>query len=104
MLIEITDSNFEENVRNASSPFVVIFSSPWCGVCKKVAPRVESVSEKYKKAQFGKIDITANTQKPSEFQVLSIPTIILFKDGEEKGRTVGDISEQELMQKIEEVL
>ncbi len=104
MLIEITDSNFEENVKNTSSAFVLVFSSPWCGVCKKVAPRVESVSEKYEKAKFGKIDITTNTKTPSEFQVLSIPTIILFKDGEEKKRTVGDISEQELMQKIEEIL
>lgn len=104
MLTEITDSNFEENVRKASSPFVLIFSSPWCGVCKKVVPRVESVSEKCKKSQFGKIDITANTQKPSEFQVLSIPTIIIFQDGKEKERTVGDISEQQLVQKIEEAL
>ncbi len=104
MLIEITDSNFEENVRNASSPFVLVFSSPWCGICKKVVPLVESISEKYKKAQFGKIDITTNTKIPSEFQVLSIPTIILFKDGEEKERTAGDLPEQELMQKIEEIL
>ncbi len=104
MLTEITDSNFAGNVKNTDSPFVLVFSSPWCGVCKKVAPRVESVSEKYEKAKFGKIDITANTKIPSEFQVLSIPTIIIFEDGKEKQRTVGDISEQELMGKIEEIL
>ena len=104
MLMEITDSNFEENVKKASSPFALLFSSPWCGVCKKVTPRVESISEKYGKAKFGKIDITANTQKASELQVLSIPTVIVFKDGEEKERTVGDVSEEELIKKIEGVL
>lgn len=104
MLIEITDNNFEENVKNASSPFVVVFSSPWCGVCKKVVPRIESLSEKYDKVKFGKIDITANTKKPSEFHVLSIPSVIIFKDGQEKERTVGDVSEQEILQKIEGIL
>lgn len=104
MLTEITDSNFEENVKKASSPFVLVFSSPWCGICKKVAPRIESLSEKYDKVKFGKIDITANTQPPSEFQVLSIPTIIIFKDGEEKERMAGNVSEQELVQKIDKVL
>lgn len=104
MLIEITDNNFEENVKNESIPFVIVFSSPWCGICQKVVPRVESISEKYDKVKFGKIDITANTQKPAELNVLSIPTVVIFRDGEEKERITGDSSEQELVQKIEQVL
>jgi thioredoxin 1 len=102
MLIQITDSNFEENLKNTSSLFVVVFSSPWCGICQKVVPRVEAVSKKYDKVKFGKIDITANTKKPSEFHVLTVPSIIIFKDGEEKERITGDIPEQELAEKVEE--
>ena len=103
MLVEITDDNFEEKVKSTDYPFVIIFSSPWCGVCKKVVPRIELVSEKYDKAKFGKVDISANTKKPAELQVLSIPSIIIFKGGEEKERIIGDISEQELIQRIDKV-
>ena len=104
MLIEITDNNFDDNVKNSKSPFVIIFSSPWCGGCKRIVPRVDSISEKYDKVKFGKIDITANSQKPSEFQVLSIPTTIIFKDREEKDRIIGDITEEKLIKRIEKIL
>lgn len=104
MLMEITDVNFDEKVKSESSPFVLVFSSPWCGICKKVVPCLESLSKKYGKAKFGKIDITTNTQKPSAFQVLSIPTVIIFKEGEEKERTVGEVSEEELIQTLDRVL
>lgn len=63
-----------------------------------------SLSEKCDDAQFGKLDIIASTEKPSEFGVLSIPTIIIFKDDEEKVRIAGDISESELEEKIHQIL
>ncbi len=104
MLQEITDSNFEEKVKKADSPFLLLLSSPWCGICKKVTPRIESLSEKYNKAEFGKMDITLNTQKPSELEVLSIPVIIGFKEGKERERAGGDMSEQQLTEIIERLL
>ena len=103
MFVDISDDNFEECVKNAKSPFVLLFSSPWCETCKNVRLRIESVSELYNKVKFGRIDISANLKTPSEFQVLSIPMIIIFKDGEENERIVGDVSEKELKQKIESV-
>lgn len=65
---------------------------------------MESLSEKCNVAQFGKIDITTSTERPSEFEVLSIPSIIIFKDGEEKDRIAGEVSEEELKEKIEKIL
>ena len=103
MFVEISDDNFEECVRDAISPFVLLFSSPWCETCKNVRRRIGSVSEMYNEVKFGKIDISENLKTPSEFQVLSIPSIIIFKDGEENERIVGDVSEKELKQKIESV-
>ncbi len=104
MLKKISDDNFDENVKNASTPFVLVFSSPWCGTCKNVMLRMESLSEKFDAVQFGKIDITTSNKKPSEFEVLSIPSIIIFKDGEERDRIAGDVSEKELKEKIEKLL
>lgn len=110
MLTEIADSNFKEKVRNSTSPprgcstFVLIFYSPWCGICKKLLPLIQSISEKYDKARFGKINIITNMLVPSGFQVTTTPTTIIFKDGEEKERIVKEISEQELIQEIEKIL
>ena len=65
---------------------------------------LESLSEKYHAAQFGKLDIITSTQKPSELGVLSIPTIVMFKDEEEKTRIAGDIPVPELEEKINQIL
>lgn len=103
MFVEISDDTFEERVKKSDSPFVLLFSSPWCETCKHVRLRLESVSELYNNVEYGRIDISANLKTPSELQVLSIPTIVVFKGGEENERIVGDASEQELKRKIESV-
>jgi len=102
MIAEITDAHFEEEVAHA--PCALIFSSPWCGTCAKVAARVESVSKQYNGVKFCKMDITTNIRTASELKVLSIPTILFFKNGEEKHRLSGDVSEQELSQGIRTIL
>ena len=102
MIAEITDAHFEEEV--AHVPCALLFSSPWCGVCTRVAALVESLSKKYDRVKFCKVDITRNIRKASELTILSIPTILFFKDGEEKHRLSGDVSEQELSQGIRTIL
>jgi thioredoxin 1 len=102
MIAEITDAHFKEEVAHA--PCALIFSSPWCGTCAKVTARVESVSKQYTGVKFCKMDITTNVRTASELKVLSIPTILFFKDGEEKHRLSGDVSEQELSQGIRTIL
>ncbi|MCX6339331.1 MAG: thioredoxin family protein [Candidatus Aureabacteria bacterium] len=94
MIAEITDAHFDEEIAHA--PCALLFSSPWCGTCAKMAARIESVSKQHNGVKFCTMDITRNVRKASELMVLSIPTILFFKDGEEKHRLSGDVSEQEL--------
>jgi thioredoxin 1 len=102
MIAEIADAHFEEGVVHGSC--AVLFSSPWCGVCARVAARIESLSKASDQVKFCKMDITGNTRKASEFAILSIPTILFLKNGEEKHRLSGDVSEQELSQGIRTIL
>ena len=104
MLTEITDNNFEERVKNSKGPLVIIFSSPWCAICKKVVPKIEAISKEYNNVEFSKINISTDRKKSSELAILSVPTILIFKDGKEKERISGDISEEKLVQKIEGLL
>lgn len=100
MLTEFADSNLDENVKETAA---VIFSSPYCGTCKKVTPRLESVSGSYEKVKFGKVDVMKNQLKAGEYQVMHLPTIVFFKDGQEQGRLSGDVSEDEIKQKLEKL-
>ena len=88
--ITITDKDFEEKVLKSSAPVFVDFWATWCGPCKMAEPILEELSETYKdKVVIAKIDVDMNQQNPQKYNVLSIPTTILFKDGKEIGRQVG---------------
>jgi thioredoxin 1 len=87
---DITDSNFEEKVLKSSLPVLVDFWATWCGPCRMAAPVLDELSEEYKdKVLIAKIDVDANPQSAQKYNVLSIPTTILFKNGEEIDRQVG---------------
>ncbi len=88
--ITIKDSDFEEKVLKSSTPVFVDFWATWCGPCKMAEPILEELSETYKdKVVIAKIDVDENQQNPQKYNVLSIPTTILFKNGTEIGRQVG---------------
>ncbi|MFW6135653.1 MAG: thioredoxin [Chloroflexota bacterium] len=88
--LEVTDANFEDEVLQADEPTLVDFWAEWCGPCHMVAPVVEEIAEEYDgRLQVAKMDVDSNRQTPANYGIQGIPTLILFKDGEEATRIVG---------------
>jgi thioredoxin 1 len=86
---DITDASFEQDVLQAGTPVVVDFWAPWCGPCKAVTPVLEQISAETEKVAFVKLNIDDNPATASRYDVLSIPTVILFEGGEPKETLVG---------------
>ena len=86
---EVTDQTFEAEVLRAGKPVVVDFWAPWCGPCKAVEPVLAQLAESSGKAEFVKMDIDDNPIVASRYDVLSIPTVILFEGGEARETLVG---------------
>lgn len=87
---EVKESDFDNEITDSKIPVFVDFWAPWCGPCKLAAPVIEELSERYKdKVLFLKVNVDENSSLGSKYQVMSIPTTILFKDGKEVERCVG---------------
>ncbi|MCP4756099.1 MAG: thioredoxin [Proteobacteria bacterium] len=86
----VSDADFDEKVLNSDQPVLVDFYADWCGPCKMIAPVLEEYSEKYQgKVKIAKIDVDQNVQTASKFGVRSIPTLILFDNGQQKETIIG---------------
>jgi thioredoxin 1 len=89
-LLEVTDATFESEVLQSSEPTLVDFWAAWCGPCKMVAPVVEEIAEEYgDHLRVAKMDVDSNRDTPESYGIQGIPTLILFKDGQEATRIVG---------------
>jgi thioredoxin 1 len=86
---DVTDETFEAEVLGSDRPVVVDFWAPWCGPCKAVHPVLEQLAETSERAEFVKVDIDQNPVAASRYDVLSIPTVILFAEGEARETLVG---------------
>ena len=88
--LHVTDESFEELVLGAELPVMVDFWAPWCGPCRMVAPIVEELAQAYDgQAVIAKVNTDENPRTPSHYGIMGIPTLILFKGGEEVDRVVG---------------
>ena len=90
MALEITDANFDEIVLKSEQPVMVDFWAAWCGPCRMVGPIIEDISKDYDgKAVVGKLDVDAHQEFAAKYGVRNIPTVLVFKGGEQVGRQVG---------------
>ncbi len=97
----VADDTFEEVVLNADLPTVVDFWAVWCGPCKMIAPVLEEIAEEYDtRLQVVKLDVDSNSETAMQYGVMSIPTLIVFKDGQAAERIVGFMPKAKLLSKI----
>jgi len=98
----VNDSDFESEVLKSPIPVVVDFFATWCGPCRMLAPTLESVSSEYEgKVKFVKLDVDQATETSIKYGVMSIPTLIIFVNGEAVDKTVGALGADELEEWID---
>jgi len=103
--VEITDSNFEQEVANSDLPVIIDFWAAWCGPCRLIHPIMEELAETYQgRLKVGKLDVDVNQQTAIRFGVRSIPTVLFFKNGELKDTVIGAVPKQMFVDKVEKLL
>jgi thioredoxin 1 len=89
-IVTLTDATFDEHVKGSDVPVLVDFWAEWCGPCKMIAPVLEEIAEEHQgKIQIAKLNVDDSLDVSRRFDVMSIPTLILFKDGEPQVRVIG---------------
>jgi thioredoxin 1 len=101
---EVTDNNFQAEVLESDQPVLVDFWAPWCGPCRVVAPVLEEIAAERPDIRIVKLNVDDNQQTAANYQVLSIPTLILFKGGQVAHKVIGALPKKRLQAELEPAL
>lgn len=102
MAFKFTDGNFNKEALEADKPVLVDFYADWCGPCKMMSPIIEELAKDYEgEIIIGKLNTDENPNTTAQYKVMSIPTMILFKDGKELDKVVGAVSKDTLVEKLD---
>ena len=104
-MLTLTEQTFDEEIQGSESPVLVDFWAEWCGPCKMIAPVLDQIAADHpEKLKIGKINIDENLELARRFEVMSIPTLILFKDGEPQLRIIGAKGKGQLLEELQAFL
>ena len=105
MVVDVSDQNFDNEVIKSTLLVLVDLWAPWCSPCRMVAPVIEKLAEKYSgKVKFCRVNVDDNSQTAAKYGVMSIPTLMFFKDGKAVDTVIGAVPEQALQSKIDALL
>ena len=103
--VEVTEQNFDQDVLQSSTPVLVDFWAPWCAPCRRLAPLVDELAEEYDgKVSFKKLNTDQSPSIAQRYGVFSIPTLLVFKDGQPIKQVVGLRPKRDLKQNLDEAL
>jgi thioredoxin 1 len=104
-IVELTDQNFETEILKSSTPALVDFWAVWCGPCRMIAPSVEQLATEYKgKVKIAKMNVDDHVLVPQKYEIRSIPTLLIFKDGQVAGQIVGAVPKAKIEEALKKVV
>lgn len=104
-VVDVTDSSFKAEVLDSKVPVLVDFWAVWCGPCRAIAPAVEQLAKEYTgKLKVAKMDIDAHQNVPQKYGIMSIPTLLLFKDGQLADQIVGAVPKANIEKAVKRVI
>jgi len=99
-LTQVTDANFDATVAGSSKPFVLDFWAPWCGPCRMMEPVLKELADEQESITVGKLNVDENPQVATKFDILSIPTLLVFVDGQVAKKLVGAMPKKRLAEEL----
>ena len=96
-VLKITNKNFEEEVLNSDKPVIIDFYADWCGPCKMMSPIIDNIAEENSDIKVGKVNVDEAGELAIKYNIMSIPTIIVFKEGKEYKKFVGVTSKENIL-------